>query len=294
MCKMFYNSSYDCDDFHIDTTEKARRLIGSLSHSPIPDIEVVSPSIATLEELSRVHARSYVRAFMTGEPSHIADQNGLGEWSPRLRDSVLASVGGVLSAGRESIRTRKNSGSASSGLHHARKNHGAGFCTLNGLAVTATALLAEGAKRILIIDFDAHCGGGTASLIRGVKGIEQIDVSVSSYDQYESGENVWLKLSTGSTYLVDINEALNRVQNPETIDVILYNAGMDPYQGCAVGGSPGINEDVLANREQLVFEWAKFNGVPVAFVLAGGYSGSELTPEFLTDLHRLTLKAAVR
>ncbi len=294
MIKIFYNEDYDCDDFHIDTTEKARRLIQSFDYAPIPNVQVVSPPAATLEDLVRVHSRRYVRAIMTGEPSHIADQNGLGEWSPRLRNSVLASTGGVLAAGRESFRTKQNSGSASSGLHHSRRDYGAGFCALNGLAITARALIAEGAKRILIIDFDAHCGGGTASLIRGVKGIEQIDVSVSSYDRYESGENVWLKLSSGLTYLADIDEALNHVENPETVDVILYNAGMDPYEGCSVGGAPGIHEGILADREDRVFEWAKSHGVPVAFVLAGGYTGATLTPDFLTDLHRFTVTAAAR
>ena len=42
-----------------------------------------------------------------------------------------------------------------------------------------------------------------------------------------------------------------------------------------------------------MFEWARSRGVPVAFVLAGGYSGARLSREALASLHCLTIAAAV-
>jgi hypothetical protein len=42
---------------------------------------------------------------------------------------------------------------------------GAGFCTFNGLALAALAALDLGAKRVLVLDLDAHCGGGTHELL---------------------------------------------------------------------------------------------------------------------------------
>jgi hypothetical protein len=41
-----------------------------------------------------------------------------------------------------------------------------------------------------------------------------------------------------------------------------------------------------------VFEWCRQSGIPVAFVLAGGYVGPGLDEEGLVGLHRLTLDAA--
>jgi acetoin utilization deacetylase AcuC-like enzyme len=67
---------------------------------------------------------------------------------------------------------------------------------------------------------------------------------------------------------------------------------MDPYAGCPNGGLPGISEDILAERERLVFTWCRAQRIPVAFVLAGGYSGRRLTTAGLVALHRLTLAAA--
>jgi hypothetical protein len=74
----------------------------------------------------------------------------------------------------------------------------------------------------------------------------------------------------------------------------LYNAGMDPSEDCNVGGLQGISREILAERERIVFDWCRTQGVPVAFVLAGGYVGPRLDEPGLVDLHRLTLSAAAR
>jgi acetoin utilization deacetylase AcuC-like enzyme len=66
---------------------------------------------------------------------------------------------------------------------------------------------------------------------------------------------------------------------------------MDPHQSSA-GGLTGITTDVLASREQMVFEWARTQGIPIAFVLAGGYLGRGLDRAGLVALHRLTIAAA--
>jgi hypothetical protein len=41
-----------------------------------------------------------------------------------------------------------------------------------------------------------------------------------------------------------------------------------------------------------VFDWCRSRGLPIAFVLAGGYLGRHLDEARLVDLHRLTLSAA--
>ncbi len=48
----------------------------------------------------------------------------------------------------------------------------------------------------------------------------------------------------------------------------------------------GIGIDVLRERETIMFEWARGRGLPVAFVLAGGYVGGALDRDGLVDLHR--------
>ncbi|MEA1051242.1 hypothetical protein U5801_15720 [Lamprobacter modestohalophilus] len=43
-----------------------------------------------------------------------------------------------------------------------------------------------------------------------------------------------------------------------------------------------------------LFAWCQGRGLPIAFVLAGGYIGRGLDQRGLVDLHRLTLFAAAR
>lgn len=96
---------------------------------------------------------------------------------------VLASGGGVLAA--RSALEDGVAGSLSSVLHHAKADRGDGFCTFNSLVVAAKTLLDEGvAESVLILDLDAHYGGGTAQLIDRDPRIWHEDVSVDTFDHY--------------------------------------------------------------------------------------------------------------
>ena len=290
---IYYSPDYLCSGYGVDTREKAGDIAASLEERPIEGIDLVAPQPVEVDIVTRVHTPRYVKALLTGRPDSLADANGIGEWSTDLRRSVFSMVGGCVESARYSLIHGVNSGSLSSGLHHARASHGSGFCTINGLAVAACDALVQGALRVLIVDLDAHGGGGTASLVEGMKGIEQIDVSVNHFDNYEDTENARIIQSSGETYLADIEKMLQSVMDPGSIDLVIYNAGMDPHEDCSTGGADGITTSVLAQREEMVFVWAKEHEIPVSFVLAGGYSGRKLTRSQLVDLHRLTIQAAV-
>jgi acetoin utilization deacetylase AcuC-like enzyme len=290
---IFHSKDFTCVGYGVDTREKSAWIAERLSATPIPGVRLVVPASATAEQIGQAHDPRYVRAFFNGHPMREADRNGMGPWSTDLRTSVLASIGGVIASARTSYTKKVNSGSLSSGLHHARFSFGAGFCTFNGLVIAATELLKLGARRVLILDLDAHCGGGTASLIEGMNGVEQVDIGVSSFDSYASTHNSVLTRSSGATYLPDVQNVLQLIADPTSIDVVLYNAGMDPHERCSTGGSEGITTRDLETREQLVFAWAASHGIPVSFALAGGYSGRRLSKDELVDLHLMTVTAAL-
>lgn len=184
-------------------------------------------------------------------------------------------------------------GSLSSGLHHARQASGAGYCTFNGLALAALDALSSGIDSVLILDFDAHCGGGTHSLIASNPAIRHADISVSRFDEYAPVDNNILRhVDDATQYLSAIDQLLGELEQQNGYQLCLYNAGMDPYEHCPEGGLEGITLSILAEREHLVFEWCRRLDCPVAFVLAGGYVGSHLSPEDLVRLHRLTVETA--
>jgi acetoin utilization deacetylase AcuC-like enzyme len=291
--KIFYSPSYTIATHSFETTRKSRWIAESLVREPIAGIEVVAPKPASAAALSRAHDPEYVDAVRTGNPRELAESQGF-QWDPAVWEMVCSSNGGVVAAVIEALRTRRVSGSLSSGLHHARRARGTGFCTFNGLVLAAHAALDAGARTVLILDLDAHCGGGTHELIRGDERIWQMDVSVNAFDQYEPlGNNQLEIVHDGSRYLPMIERKLTWLEREAPrFDICLYNAGMDPFGGCSIGGMQGVTQKVLCDREVAVFSWCRMWGIPIAFVLAGGYLGPGLECAGLVALHRLTLAAA--
>lgn len=289
--KVFYTTSYCDTTVAWDTTRKAAAVARSLSADPVDGVELTEPAPVSDTALEQVLERGYLRALVGGVPEALAASNGIG-WDERLLAAVRASTGGVCAAVTDALVGRRNAGSLSSGLHHARPDRGSGFCTVNGLAAGAAAAFAHGAERVLVVDLDAHAGGGTAAYLPrpGFEQLEQIDVSVIAYDMYSGVDRARLVLSEASRYLADVERALTEVVSPGSVDVVLYNAGMDPCE--RAGGVPGVTREMLAQREAMVFSWAVAHGVPVAWVLAGGYT-TGMGMDALAGLHRMTVEAAV-
>lgn len=294
--RVYYSPEYVGSTYAFETTRKAKWVADSLLAAPIPGVELAEPPPLSWEQLVQVHDPEYVRAVQTGNPRPLAESQGF-QWDPGLWRMVLSSNGGVVAACLDAL-PRGVSGSLSSGLHHARRGHGAGFCTFNGLVVAAQESLAAGAESVLILDLDAHCGGGTVSLIAFQPRIWQFDLAVNSFDFYTppqaARERIQLRLVTqAQDYLPELQKGLEELAQLQlTFSLCLYNAGMDPFEGCPTGGLRGITRDILATRERLVFDWCREHTKSCAFVLAGGYIGWGLSVEELVDLHRLTVAAA--
>jgi acetoin utilization deacetylase AcuC-like enzyme len=289
--KLFFSSDYVAAAESFDTTRKSGWIAESLERDPVQGVEITAPEPLTFEQLAMVHDPAYVRAVRTGKPLDLAQSQNFA-WDPGMWRSVTASNGGVVAAARAAMKDRV-SGSLSSGLHHAQREQGASFCTFNGLVVAAKTVLSEGAQSVLIIDLDAHCGGGTHLMIDGDDRIRQLDVGLNVLDAYwMNGGNTLDIVRDADKYLPTIGERLAALDG--SFDLCIYNAGMDPDERCMVGGFPGITASVLRQRDQMVFSWAKEHGVPIAFVLAGGYSGATLPRDELVKLHRMTIQVAAQ
>jgi len=290
--KLFYSPAYVGSGYAFDTTRKAMWIADDVERRPIRGVELAPPEPLSWDDLVRVHDVRYVQAVQTGTRRDLAESQGF-PWDPGLWPMVLATNGGAVAAARQALESGV-AGSLSSGMHHARRERGVGFCTFNGLAIAAREALSAGAGAVLILDLDAHCGGGTASLIVGDPRIWQIDVPVCDFDAYREGPRAWLRLVVeASEYLGEIERALQDARRAgPRFDLCLYNAGMDPFEECSIGGLDGITREILAARERLVFDWCREAGTAVAFFPAGGYVSPGLDRATLVGLHRLTVAAA--
>lgn len=299
--KLFYSPSYVAAGHDFDTTRKAKWVADSLAETPITGVNLLAPSTHTPEIveslLDGIHSAEYIHAVKTGEPNPLAQSQGF-RWDPQLWHAVLASNAGIAEAVTLALVQGQNTGSLSSGLHHANRNSGKGFCTFNGLALGAKLALGGmanfkgDADKVLIIDLDAHCGGGTHDILKNEERIWHLDIATDSYDRYEHGSRWTLdRIRLAEKYLPTLQLRLKEFERHK-FGLCIYNAGMDPFERCQVGGLRGITKDLIAEREATVFDWCKHQGIPVSFVLAGGYIGPDFKETELVELHRLTIKAA--
>ena len=275
--KIFYDNDYVLES-GIETRTKAKPIADIIIAEELSGVELCSPRKATRQELEEVHSPEYLDSLWNG------DQD--------LLRSLLASTGGVLEAVDQAL-IDGISGSLSSGLHHAKRTGEDGFCFINGLVLAALrALNVHGLTDVGILDLDAHCGGGTFELIGSDPRVRLADVSTNSFDSWKSFElRHHLKIvRDANNYLNEVEKALKHLSG---VQILIYNAGMDPFEGCSIGGLPGITREVLQQREKLVADWCRENKVPALYVLAGGYAGPKLDLEGVARLHLLTISEFV-
>lgn len=280
--KVFYSDDYCRAAYAFDTTRKASWIAESLRFRPIDGVEVVEPEPASVESILEVHSEEYVNAVLTGEPWNLATSQGF-RWCPAMPTAVLASTGGMIAAVPAAIEDGV-AGTLSSGMHHARREAGLAFCTFNGLVVAANEAERLGRKNVLILDLDAHGGGGTASLISSKVRISQLDFVVDQFDVHD--DSVDLSAKSPISYLAALSACLDELSP----DFVIYNAGMDVHESDC--GPRGFDTNIIAAREVTVFEWAAERGIPIAFALAGGYTSPTRSREVLVAHHRCTIRAA--
>ena len=248
------------------------------------DVKLVRPAPVTEEDLRRVHTPEYIEAIKTGEPRTLAQSQKF-PWSPELFPSVCLTGGGCLAAARQALRDGF-SAALVSGFHHACADHGEGFCTFNGLIVTIDALIASGEIRCAaVLDMDLHYGNGTAQLAASRPYVYALSLYGNDYWEnfcyrdvsvrhHQDGENhVSFALPSGcdrDTMLGIMNRALPLLADQKP-DLLLYQAGADPYFEDPYSPLALDHEDLRA-RDRAVFAFATAHGIPVAWVLAGGYT----------------------
>ena len=248
------------------------------------DVRLAEPAPVTEDDLRRVHAAGYIAAIKTGEPRALAESQ-MFPWSPELFPSVCLTGGGCLAAARQALQDGV-SAALVSGFHHACADHGGGFCTFNGLIVALDALMATGEIRTAaVLDMDLHYGNGTAQLAASRPHVFALslygndywenacfrDVTERHHEDGESHRSFALPAGCDRAMLFKIMDATLPLIADHAPDLLLYQAGADPYFEDPYSPLALDHDDLLA-RDRRVFAFAKAHAIPVAWVLAGGYT----------------------
>lgn len=176
-------------------------------------IELIEPEPVTVEELCLAHDAGYVRDVLA-----CRTPNGFGNLSREIADSLPYTTGSFVSAMRYVLEHGGAACSPTSGFHHACFAHSEGFCTFNGLMVTA--ILAEIPSGIL--DCDQHYGNGTDDIIGRRRLTKVAHYTVGKRDTHRDPE--------------DFLERIPAILDGMGAEVLLYQAGADVHVDDPLGG----------------------------------------------------------
>jgi len=172
-----------------------------------------------------------------------------------------------------------------SGAHHANYASGSGFCTFSFLVGGAVELLRMGLHRVAIIDLDAHPGDGTYRLSRGREGIGLFDIAGGSWVDVANTASVEYYVARDAGQYEAALQRLAPFLDRVRPQLVMYQAGMDPYEHDPVGGIPGVNEAFLRRRDSHVIAEVSSRRIPLVVNLAGGYVDG------VERLHLMTVRA---
>jgi acetoin utilization deacetylase AcuC-like enzyme len=130
-------------------------------------MERVEAPAATREQLERVHSPAHVDAIeaICARGGGMIDLDTVA--SERSFEAALHAAGGAAAAADRLLAGEERF--AFCGLrppgHHAEPDRAMGFCLFNNVAVAAEqAIVAGGAERVLVLDWDVHHGNGTEAV----------------------------------------------------------------------------------------------------------------------------------
>lgn len=232
------------------------------------------------------------------DPAHVdavldlKTNNGFDNRSEAVAKSLPFTTGSMLAAALDALATGKIACSPTSGFHHATYDQCMGFCTFNGLMVTADYLLRDRqVRKVGILDLDHHYGNGTDDIIDRLGLHEQVT-------HYTIGAEEIQFRSTNDKGKTGAEDFLDRLPNIMELyfadcDILLYQAGADLWEEDPYAWFGGLSIDQLKKRDDIVFEFTKHNKLPVAWNFAGGYKRDEnggIQP--VLDIHTNTLDTA--
>ena len=233
------------------------------------------PESALPVDMKRAHDATYVdQVIACAVPEKIEREIGFAV-SERVSRRAQLAAGGTLLAARLALAGGIACNTAG-GSHHARRAHGAGFCTLNDVAIASLALLAEGAvSRILVVDLDVHQGDGSAEILAGEPRVFTFSMHAEkNYPVRKVASDLDIGVPDGMTddaYLEQLGFALADLSARARWDLVFYNAGVDPHADDKLGRL-SLSDAGLRQREHAVLGHFRNQGIPVCGVIGGGYS----------------------
>jgi len=240
--------------------ERPERLFGIFGELDKPEYSALvrhEAPLASIEQIARVHDRSYIEDILTSVPQKgFTDIGGETALAPGSGSAALRAAGALIHA-VDLVMTGKSERvfcAVRPPGHHAGCSAASGFCIFNNIAIGAEhAFSAYNVKRIAILDIDVHHGNGTQEWAENRAGVlfcssHQWPLWPGSGYTAERGPlgniiNLPLAPETGGS---KFREAMETVALPSfekfSPDLIMMSAGFDAHRDDPLA-SMNLDED---------------------------------------------------
>ncbi|WP_435334751.1 histone deacetylase family protein [Haloarchaeobius sp. TZWWS8] len=291
---------HDTGPRHPETPDRLRAIREGLKRKH--GVEYVDTEPVAVSSVEAVHDAEYVESLR----EFCAD--GGGDWDPDTTavedswDAILQSAGLAQWAATEALDGEQGRDTPFAlgrpPGHHAVYDDAMGFCFVNNVAVAAQYALDErDTERVAIVDWDVHHGNGTQDIF-----YDRGDVFFSSIHEEglypgtgtvsETGEgdgegatmNVPLPAGAGTAdYLSVFEECIEPAIERFDADLLLVSAGFDAHRHDPISRMRVSSEGYALFTDRLR-DLCDRVGMPIAFVLEGGY-GLDVLAEGVTMVH---------
>ena len=276
--KVFYNNNQS-------TTANVSLSPSAGKPKIIAERFAMNPRVEIVSDFKPLELVDFSLAHEVGHVTDVLEckkPNGFENTIPEVAATFPWTNGSFYAAAEHALLNKTVTMSPTSGFHHAGYQSCEGFCTFNGLMISAIKLKQKyNVNKIGIVDIDAHYGNGTQNIIDHLR--------VGGVEHYTFGElaETHKAFKLFPSWLRGLNTMLEtRFSN---CDVILYQAGADPHIEDPYGGY--LTTEQMLERDNIVFAFAKKHKIPLVWNLAGGYQ----TPlEKVIALHMNTLESCLK
>lgn len=258
-----------------------------------PSCELRVPLPASDEQLLLAHTSQYLHKVKNGRLQRKEIRRIGFPWSEGMVERSRRSVGATIAAARSALVDGVGVNLAG-GTHHAFADAGEGYCVFNDSIVAARVLQqVKAINNVLVVDTDVHQGNGTAAIARDDSSIYTLSIhGARNFPLRKEQSDLDLPLEDGARddqFLGELERGLTIAFDDRQYDLLIYLAGADPFAGDSLG-KLSVSKAGLAERDRLVFAFAKQHNVPVAMTMAGGYAREV---QDTVDIHFASVQAAL-
>lgn len=227
---------------HIESAFRLKSILDYLDQKGLLRyLNILPERTASKEELRLAHDTEYIEKIFSWPSDKAFYSND--KWSPYSNKSSLASA--LTAAGSLIVLSEAVSkGEFENGFaiirppgHHATQNKAMGFCIFNNIAIAAKNLIIKNlAKKILIVDIDAHFGNGIADIFTHDTQVYYLSLNQKWIFPYSPGSSTdRIKdikvdfLYPEEKHVQKFKEAVDNAIHEFSPDFIFVSAGFDSH-----------------------------------------------------------------